>query len=160
MQSNALLGILLFIYGELGNYMTTKNILLLLFTIIFSGISVFFRKLAVDKIHPYQIQIIAGIFYAALIPLWIFLMSKESITFNTNIIGNVYGILALTTYVLSAVILGIIFKSTNSPGAISAIVAANPLITLSLCVLFLGEEITIKKVVGSIVVVFGIGLLK
>ncbi len=61
-----------------------KNILLILLTILFTGVSVFFRKLAVDKIHPYQIQIIAGILYGLLIPAWLFFMSKNNIQFNTN----------------------------------------------------------------------------
>lgn len=137
-----------------------KNVTLIVLTIVFSGISVFFRKLAVDKIHPYQIQVLAGLLYGALIPAWMFFMSKSSINFNFNILGNLYGVLCLLSYVLSAVILGIIFKGTNAVGTVSAIVATNPLITLALSVLFLGEEITLKKFAGSLIIVLGIGLIK
>lgn len=137
-----------------------KNILLITLTIVFSGISVFFRKLAVDKIHPYQIQVLAGVLYGALIPVWMYFMSKNTIAFNPSFSGNLYGILCLLSYVSSAVILGLIFKNTNAVGTISAIVATNPLITLGLSVLFLGEEITPKKLIGSLVIVAGIGLVK
>ena len=138
-----------------------KNIILIVLTILFSGVSVFFRKLAIDcKMHPYQIQVVACILYASLIPIWIFLLSKNesSVTYAPN--GVFYSVLCLAFYVLSAVILGIIFKTTTSVGAVSAIVATNPLITLALSVLFLGEEITLKKVIGCIVIVSGIGLIK
>jgi len=121
---------------------------------------VFFRKLAVDKIHPYQIQVLAGILYGMLIPVWMYFMSKNTIAFNPNFSGNLYGILCLLSYVSSAVILGLIFKNTNAVGTMSAIVATNPLITLGLSVLFLGEEITPKKLIGSLVIVAGIGLVK
>jgi drug/metabolite transporter (DMT)-like permease len=137
-----------------------RNFLLIALTIFFSGISVFFRKLAVDKIHPYQIQIIAGLFYGTLIPFWMFLMSKSSISFNFNFLGNFYGLLCLGSYVLSAVILGILLKTSNSTGTLSVLVSINPLITLLFSVIFLGEEFTVKKFIGCAIVVLGIGLLK
>lgn len=137
-----------------------KNIILVALTIFFSGISVFFRKLAVDKIHPYQIQIIAGLLYGTLIPAWLFLMSKSSISFNFNFLGNFYGLLCLGSYVLSAVILGILLKTSNSTGTLSVLVSINPLITLLFSVIFLGEEFTVKKFIGCAIVVLGIGLLK
>lgn len=137
-----------------------KNIILIALTIFFSGVSVFFRKLAVDKIHPYQIQIIAGLLYGTLIPVWMFLMSKSSVNFNFNFLGNFYGVLCLGFYVLSAVILGILLKSSNSTGTLSVLVSINPLITLLFSVMFLGEEFTVKKFIGCVVVVLGIGLLK
>jgi drug/metabolite transporter (DMT)-like permease len=137
-----------------------KNILFIALTIIFSGISVFFRKLAVDKIHPYQIQILAGLLYGTLIPMWMFFMTKSSISFNFNILGNLYGVLCLLSYVLSAVILGLLLKTTSSVGTISILVSINPLITLLFSYFFLGEEINMKKIIATILILSGVVLLK
>lgn len=137
-----------------------KNILYISLTILFTGISVFFRKLAVDKIHPYQIQIIAGILYSLLIPVWLFFMSKNNIQFNTNFLGNFYAILCLVSYVLGAVILGILLKTSNSTGTISVLISINPMITVLLSVLFLDEQFSLKKLLGCIVILSGIPLIK
>lgn len=137
-----------------------KNILFIALTIVFSGISVFFRKLAVDKIHPYQIQILAGLLYGTLIPIWMFFMTKSSISFNFNILGNLYGVLCLLSYVLSAVILGLLLKTTSSVGTISILVSINPLITLLFSYFFLGEEINMKKIIATILILSGVVLLK
>jgi len=137
-----------------------KNILFIALTIVFSGISVFFRKLAVDKIHPYQIQVLAGLLYGALIPAWVFFMTKSSINFNFNILGNLYGVLCLLSYVLSAVILGLLLKTSASVGTISILVSINPLITLLFSYFFLGEEINLKKIIATILILSGVALLK
>jgi drug/metabolite transporter (DMT)-like permease len=137
-----------------------KNILFIALTIVFSGISVFFRKLAVDRIHPYQIQVLAGLLYGALIPIWMFFMTKSSINFNFNILGNLYGVLCLLSYVLSAVILGLLLKTTASVGTISILVSINPLITLLFSYFFLGEEINLKKIIATILILSGVALLK
>ena len=136
-----------------------KNIILVALTIFFSGISVFFRKLAVDKIHPYQIQIIAGIVYAIELPIWLYLMKRENIT-SYNTTGILYGVICILTLVCGAVILSYLMKTTASPGTLAVLVSTSPLVTLLLSVVFLGEEFTFKKLIGCISVVIGIGLLK
>ena len=54
-----------------------KNFYLIFAVIVLIGFSVFFRKLAVDRINPYYIQIIAGGIYFLCIPLWFYLLGKE-----------------------------------------------------------------------------------
>jgi len=136
-----------------------KNMLLILLTVIFSGVSVFFRKMAIDKIHPYQLQIIAGIVYAIEVPIWLYLMKRENIS-SYNPVGVMYGIVCILTLVCGAVILSYLLKTTTSPGTLAVLVSTSPLVTLLLSVVFLGEEFTIKKLIGCISVVIGIGLLK
>ena len=137
-----------------------RTAVFIVLVIFFSGVSVFFRKLAVDRIHPYQIQILAGILYGSLIPVWLHLMSKSAVGFSTNSLGNLYGLLCLVSYVLSAVILGMLLKQSNSTGTISALVSINPLVTLLLSILFLGEDFNAKKLAGCLIITVGIGLVK
>ena len=54
------------------------NRALILATILSFGMSAFFRKLAVDKLHPYYMQIISAGIYLSLVPMWYNLAPKHS----------------------------------------------------------------------------------
>ena len=138
--------------------MNSKNLLIILCTIFLFGLSVFFRKLSVDRIHPYQLQIIAGIVYAVELPLWMYLISKNPNIGNYNPLGVTFGIICIVFHVIAAVLFGILMKSSNSTGVISAMVAANPIVTAIFSYLILNEEFTTRKVIGMITTLVGISL--
>lgn len=132
-----------------------KYYLLIATTIVLFGVSVFFRKLAIDRIHPYQLQIVAGAVYAIEIPIWLYLISKSNITgYNTT--GVIFAALCIVTYVIAAVMFGLLLKSSNSTGQLTVMIAMNPIVTFLLSILFLGEDLTTKKLIASLLALSGL----
>ena len=131
------------------------NSVVLLFLTIFSfGVSVFFRKLAVDRIHPYQIQVVAGIVYMLELPVWAYLIQREKIV-GYDPLGVTYAVACLITYVVAAVLFGTLLRGTNDAGMIATYVAMNPVVTMALSVSFLGEQLSLRKVAATAVMLFG-----
>lgn len=135
---------------------------LLFFTAISAalfGLSTFFRKLTVDKLHPFQLQIIAGSIYIALIPMWIYFAQKGGHTkFNPE--GVIFGVLCIITAMSGAILFSFLLKSTNDPGALAIYIAGfEPLIALATIQIFLGGELTLQKIIGSLFTVAGITIL-
>lgn len=137
-----------------------KDLALLFTSIFLFGISSFFRKMAVDHIHPYQLQIVAGAVYALEIPLWLFLLSRQEKQLPYDPVGVGWGVLTIVTHVAAAVLFGILLKTTASPGAASIAVSMSPLITLVLCMAFLGEQLTIQKFFACCLMLAGLLLFE
>lgn len=135
-----------------------KNILLTLLVTALIGTSTFFRKLAVDRIHPYQLQIVAGIVYALEVPLWMWLLRREGVE-GYDLGGVTYGVLCILTSVCGGVLFSYLLKVSNSPSVVAMAVAANPLVAMLLTSTFLGEEITPKKIIGCAVTIAGLAIL-
>jgi hypothetical protein len=127
-------------------------------TVALLALSVFFRKLSVDRIHPYQLQIVAGAIYALEVPLWLWLIKREGIT-SYDPMGVMWGTLCILTAVATAVLFSYLLKHSPSPSLVAMAVATNPLGVLLLTRLFLGEEITLKKLLGCGVTIVGLFLL-
>lgn len=121
-----------------------KHLFLIIITILLFGFSVFCRKLAVDRIHPYQLQVVAGLVYAVEIPIWLYLINKNNIV-GYNPIGIMFAIFCVASSVIAAVIFGFLLKSSNATGQLSILIATNPMITLFLSMIFLGESFSLKK---------------
>lgn len=131
-----------------------KNNLLLITTIFLFGISVFFRKLAVDRLHPYQLQLLASAIYVIQIPIMVYLINKNGLTsYSTS--GIWYGIVCLITYIFSAMLFSFLLKNTDQPGMVSTLIAMNPVITSLLSFIFLGETFTVKKIIATIIMLVG-----
>jgi drug/metabolite transporter (DMT)-like permease len=134
-----------------------KNISLLAITILLFGVSVFFRKLSVERIHPFQVQIVAGAVYALEIPLWLYLINRHGIV-GYNTWGVVHAALCVITGVGAAVLMGVLLKGSSDPGALATMIAMNPAVTMALSVAFLGEQLTPKKLVATVVMLIGFAL--
>ena len=120
---------------------------LILITVILFGISIFFRKLAVDRIHPYQIQVISGLVYLLLIPFWFIVCNKEKLT-HYDFNGVVLSIIVALMSVAAAISYGFALKYTDSPGVTSALVSLSPIITMTLSILFLSEKLSFFKIIA------------
>jgi len=134
-----------------------KNIYMILITVVLFGLSAFFRKLSVDRIHPYQLQIVAGAVYALEVPIWLYLLNKQQVT-GYNSVGVSYAALCIVTHVIAAVLFGILLKSSNNTGALATMIAMNPVVTTLLSVFILGENFTVKKGIATTVMLFGLAL--
>lgn len=135
-----------------------NNFILTVISVILLGASVFFRKLAVDKMHPYQLQIVAGFVYTLAIPTWWYFLRRSGIT-HYDPVGVFWGLLCVITATASAVLLSYLLKNSDDPSVVAMAVATNPLVVLALSTIFLGESLTVKKILGCIVTIGGLILL-
>lgn len=122
---------------------------LIVISIVLFGISVFFRKLAVDKVSPFQIQVISAFIYTALAPIWVYFARKNGQT-EYDSTGVFYAVTAVVLATLAMVCFGFCLKQTDNPGVISALISLNPVITMGLSVLFLHEQLTPIKVLAFV----------
>ncbi len=121
--------------------------LYLIICIILFGVSTFFRKLALDRLHPFQLQIISGIIYMILMPLWLYLLhQKEIIEYDSR--GVMYAVVCVFIYTGATVLFSFALKETKSPGAVAALVSLSPIITISLAFFFLDEKFTVTKAIA------------
>jgi uncharacterized membrane protein len=124
-------------------------------TILSFGLSAFFRKLAVDKIHPYHMQIISAGIYLAMVPMWYNLAPKNS---TLDLQGTIYAIITTVIHICGAVMFGTLLKSSNSTGALSVMISAAPVITIMLSMSFLDEEFELKHFVATLLTLSGLAL--
>ncbi len=132
-----------------------NNKLLIIATIITFGFSAFFRKLAVDKMHPYTMQILSAIVYTSLIPVWYSLAPKP---LDPNATGTFYAIVTTVLHVCGAVMFGLLLRSSNSTGALAVMVSSSPAITILLSVLFLQEKFEMRHFIATLLTLAGLTL--
>ena len=123
-----------------------KNYILILATIFLFGISVFFRKLTVDRMHPYQLQTLAAVVYGMCVPIWIFFINKESIEINYSFNALFLAFICLITNITGAILFGNLLKSSNNTGSLTILVSIHPIITFIFSMVFLGEQLTLQKI--------------
>lgn len=131
------------------------NKALILGTILIFGFSAFFRKLAVDRVHPYHLQVISAIVYISLAPVWHHMAPKEM---EFNLSG--FGFAALTTFlhIIGAVCFGLLLRGSNSTGALSVMISASPLVTTLLSIAFLNEKIEARHIIATLLTLAGLTL--
>lgn len=120
------------------------------------GTSMFLRKIAVDGMSPYYLQILSSIVYTCLVPLWLFLAPKWVQT--PSFLSIMCGFGAILTNVVGAVIFGFMLKNSSSPTVLATGTSASPLITAILAYMILGETFTHKKALATMIVLTGMVL--
>lgn len=124
-------------------------------TILVFGFSAFFRKLAVDRMHPYVMQVLAAMIYASLIPVW---HSVAPRPIDLNASGIFYAIITTLLHICGAVMFGLLLKESNSTGMLSVMVSSSPAITVLLSVVFLQEKFEIRHVIATLLTLVGLAL--
>lgn len=125
-----------------------KTPVILILTIILFGVSAFFRKLAVDKISPYQLQLYSSLIYSALIPFWLYIIKASNIEFNYDSTAIAFSLIAVLTNVIGAVFFGKLLQQSQNIGSLTVLISISPIITFALSMIFLGEILTLKKVIA------------
>ena len=128
---------------------------LILATILIFGFSAFFRKLAVDRVHPYHLQIVSAIVYVSLAPVWHSLAPKEM---DFNMSGFGFAALTTTLHILGAVCFGLLLRGSNSTGTLSVMISASPLVTTLLSVAFMDEKLELRHVLATLLTLAGLTL--
>lgn len=124
--------------------------LLLLSCIFLYGISTFLKKIVLNKIHPFQFEIIVAIIYTIALPIWIYTLydnkSGESYDFKSVF----FSIVCIMVGMAAAILFNFLLKESSSPGTVTALVSLSPIITLFLSYMFLQEKLTIFKILAFI----------
>lgn len=126
------------------------DVRLILFCIFFYGIATFFRKLAVDQIHPFQFEIISGSLHAALVPIFLWLTTHRGISAPITLPSVGWVFLCTACQVAAAVVFGFMIRGSSNTGVLTALVSLSPIVTLALSVGFLNESFSLWKVVAFI----------
>jgi bacterial/archaeal transporter family protein len=129
---------------------------LILISILGSGIGNFLYKYATNSMQPLVVAGFSLLVYLVLLPIG-FLITKPEITIS--LAGVCYTV--VSAICLCAGTLGIAFalRAGEPVGKVVALTSVYPAITLLLSCLFLGEPITIKKVIGIVLAIVAVGIL-
>lgn len=110
--------------------------------IILYGIAAFTRKLSVDQINPYQIQLISCLVHAALIPVfWHLCPNNKNMSSYAIIMATVTTIIGLT----GNVIFSFLLRGNVNPAVISALLGLSPVITFGLSYFIFHDTMSIWK---------------
>lgn len=123
-------------------------------TILAFGFSAFFRKLAVDRMHPYNMQVLSAFVYLSLVPLWHNLAPRDAGGYN--IVGSALTLVTILLHICGSVAFGLLLKSSNSTGAAAVMISSSPVITTLLSIYFLKEEFEMKHVIASLLTLSGL----
>jgi len=109
-----------------------------------------FNKLALQKLHPLQMQIVGCIVGISLVPLYMYLLSfvqTTTISLNT-VLASICATVAGFAYLIGI--------RDGELGTISVLTSAYPLLTFAMSVFLFNERITMVKLVGIILVLIGV----
>lgn len=131
----------------------------LIIMIVGWGVWGFACKVALQKLHPAQLQITAYIVGVLCIPILYFIMKSSPTNTPTNS-GGGYGWAILASVCSIAAYLAYLYNlKSGQAGTVSVLASINPLLTFILSVIFLGEAITFIKVIGIISILLGVILV-
>lgn len=125
-------------------------------TILAFGLSAFFRKLAVDRIHPYNMQILSAFIYLSLVPLWHSLAPQSEESYNLQ--GALFTLVTILLHIGGSVAFGLLLKSANSTGSLAVMISVSPVITTLLSIMFLDEEFELKHFIAALLTLSGLTL--
>jgi drug/metabolite transporter (DMT)-like permease len=134
-----------------------SNLTLLFIAMVTSSASLIMRKSLVNKMPPPQFEVMAGILHAVFSMCAYFAMGTK----YQKVDGGVY----VSALVQSLLSFFTVFSFTyairtgNSLGASSAVLSASPLITLVLSLLFFGEKLEARTLLGMLCIVVGTSII-
>jgi drug/metabolite transporter (DMT)-like permease len=135
------------------------NIVLFL-CIVLWGISTFLNRLSVEQLSPLLLQSIVGFTYICYIPIALKLSGHVNPLHVKWSYTSVLLTLTATCLSIGAnIMLYSYLKGSNHTGTSSMFISLYPVVTLLLSAVFLHEQISIIKVAGIVVMVFGAILL-
>lgn len=126
-------------------------------TIMAFGFSAFLRKMAVDRMHPYNMQILSACVYMTLVPLWNWLASKEP-EGGYNLPGAGFTLATILLHIFGSVSFGFLLKTSNSAGALAVMISVSPVITTMLSIYFLNEKFEMRHAVATVLTLAGLAL--
>jgi bacterial/archaeal transporter family protein len=133
--------------------------LLALFGMVCWGIAPIFAKIALRNIDPLSGLVLRTIFAASVVSGWVVL--SGSFAKVTSIPSSSWWLIAIEA-LLATLIGDLAYYAAIKKGDVSLvtiIMSSSPLITILCAVLFLGEQMTLLRLVGASLVILGIILI-
>lgn len=134
-------------------------LLLALFGMVCWGIAPIFAKLALRNIDPLSGLVLRTIFAASVVSGWV--VFSGSFSKITNIPVSSWWLIAVEA-LLATLVGDLAYYAAIKRGDVSLvtiIMSSSPLVTILCSILFLGEQITLLRMIGASFVVLGIILL-
>lgn len=131
---------------------------LVLFPIVLYGLWAFFLKIAAGKLHPFQISLISSCVAIVILPLYVWVLSNK-VQQPFNAAGIFWTVAASLSSITAALIYMYIIR-TGEVSIFSALISTSPVVTVLLAAIFLGEQITGAKIIGVLLIVFGVMFLR
>lgn len=134
----------------------------LLIAIAFFGWAIwsFANKLVVQRMHPSTMQITNYVIGILAVPFFIWLMRRDPTVYSQGIdwvgmtiavIGSIFGLAAYAAFTFAL--------RTGDVGITSVICSSYPVLVLLMSCLFLGERLTVQKIIGVAAVAVGMTVL-
>jgi uncharacterized membrane protein len=109
------------------------------------GFGSFFYKFANNTVHPIMVSTIALILYIVLMPLmWLTVKFDHAVT----TVGVIYTLIGSLFMCIGTLGFSYALRSGAAVGQVTIMAALYPALTMTLSMLFLGEQLTIKKGIG------------
>lgn len=126
-----------------------------LMTILFGGLSTIFRKLGVDRIHPFQFQVVASVIYVFTGAIAAILCHAKGLdTWSTSGIG-----LAATAVLMNtacSISFMYLIGTASNVGLITSMTSLSMVVTMITSMTFLGEQITWRGALGAALILLGV----
>lgn len=123
--------------------MSTQYLIIL--SILGWGVGSLFYKIANDNMHPVMVSILVTVFYIILAPLE-YVVFKPST--NMNATGVSFALMGAALMGIGSLTYFFALQRGGEVGGTTALTSVYPALTMLLSVLFLKEELTVKKVIG------------
>lgn len=125
-----------------------KEIILIILCIILYGSATFFKRLGLAQLHPYQFLLLASIFYATIIPYWIYLINKQTNIVPFSISSAIFTLIYAAFSIVAGLILAFLLRETKTPGSLIVMTNLSSLVTLLLTFIFLKEQLNLNKIIA------------
>ncbi len=124
------------------------------------GLAALLRKVAVDRVHPLQYQVVAACVYVMFLPFYVMLAMKYAPSASQiDGKGVAWAVVATAIASFGGITFGYALKSGNDVGVISAMSAASPVVTIMLSFLLLGERPSWASGIGCLFVLLGVAII-
>ncbi len=129
---------------------------LVLIPVFLWGIATFLYKLANNHIHPVLVASVSALIYVAAIPIYPLIFKEK---YNWDFQGIIYVMIG-AIIMCSGTLANNFALQKGSLGSTVMITGLYPIVSTVLSMIFLGEEISVKKVFGIILAIVAIQMVR
>jgi len=112
------------------------------------------EKMALKHMSPFMVQLVSAEFAILIAPVLYFYIKSTNVPFIWNVQGVMWSSLTMILATLASISL-LIALHKNDSGIIIGLTSIYPIITAILGIVFLGEDATIRKFFGIIIMFIG-----
>jgi transporter family protein len=133
--------------------------ILLLFSTVLWGFWGIAGKFAVERAHPFSVQLVYSIPFIFFIPIWYLLSRRSEVQGLVDPQAIGWAIAASVSSILAVLLF--IFALRDKPASIAvAITAIYPLVTLALALVTKTEVFSVYKAIGIVLIIAGVIILQ